>query len=564
MMIKRLSALLIFILVVTHSQAQSYPKGYFRHPLDIPMQLVANFGEIRANHWHMGLDIRTQQRVNLPVYAAADGYIARVVVEPGGFGQAIYINHPNGLTTLYAHLNSFYPALAQYIKEQQYAQQSWKIDLALPANLFAVKKGDLIARSGSTGASEGPHVHFEIRDTKTEKCLNPLLFNFPLADAVPPTLIRLGLYDRNKSTYNQSPQLLALKKTGASYSLASTNTLRVGSDKISFAIGAVDRFSHSTNPNGIYCAEILLDGQPVSNFVLDNIGYDETRYINAQLDFPYKSKGGADLQHISPLPGATGVAYVTFNKDGMIHLNDEAAHEVTIEVQDANKNTSTIRFNVQYDPGLNKPYTPPATVKFIPNNVNVYESNAFELFTSEATMYDTVYVNYSNNPGTEANSVSELHTFLSRAIPSHDSVTVRIKPTVNLTSEQLDRIVIKNNWGSRTFVQKPKWQNGWLSARFRQFGTYQAFIDEEPPVIHAPATNLTNSSRLVFTPTDNFNTIKSFRAEVDGQWLRFSNDKGKTWIYTFDEKFPRGQHQLKVTVEDEAGNVTTKTWTVTR
>ncbi|MGE5519145.1 MAG: M23 family metallopeptidase, partial [Candidatus Dadabacteria bacterium] len=250
-----------FLLVVstlcisTGSFSQSYPQNYFRSPLNIPMQLVANFGEIRANHWHMGLDIRTQQRVNLPVYAAAEGYISRVSAEPGGFGQAVYINHPNGYTTVYGHLNSFFPALAEYVKQQQYAQESWKIDLEIPVGKFPVEKGDFIALSGSTGASEGPHVHFEIRDTKTGNNLNPLLFRFPVADNVPPPLLRIGMYDRDKSTYEQSPVIYGLKKTGfGTYVLAGSNTIKSTSNNISFAIGAVDRFSNSANPNGIYSA----------------------------------------------------------------------------------------------------------------------------------------------------------------------------------------------------------------------------------------------------------------------------------------------------------------------
>ncbi|HVF81214.1 MAG TPA: M23 family metallopeptidase, partial [Flavisolibacter sp.] len=256
---KKLLIITGLVLLLTKSYAQKYPQGYFRHPLNIPLALVANFGEIRANHWHMGLDIRTQQRVNLPVYAAADGYIARIGIEPGGFGQAIYIAHPNGYTTLYAHLNAFYPALADYVKEQQYAQGSWKINLAFPPGQFPVTKGDFIGLSGSTGGSQGPHVHFEIRDTKTEKVLNPLLFNFPIADAVPPSVFKVAMYDRNKSTYHQSPQLLSIQKIRGT-------TIRVSTDKISFAIGATDRFSGSSNPNGIYAAKVVVDGQPVSSF----------------------------------------------------------------------------------------------------------------------------------------------------------------------------------------------------------------------------------------------------------------------------------------------------------
>jgi murein DD-endopeptidase MepM/ murein hydrolase activator NlpD len=558
---KRLAVFAFLYFLTSSSKAQSYPQDYFRNPLNIPLQLVANFGEIRTHHWHMGLDIRTQQKVNLPVYAAADGYIARVSVEPGGFGQAIYINHPNGYTTLYGHLNAFFPALQQYVKSRQYEQQSWRVNLELPPGLFLVKKGDFIALSGSTGASEGPHVHFEIRDTKTENCLNPLLFHFPITDAVPPTLFRLALYDRNKSTYAQAPQLISLKKTGQSYALASL--LKVGSDKISFAIGAVDRFSGSANSNGIYSAAITVDGQPLSEFVLDNISYTDTRYINAQIDYPYKSRGGASLQHISPLPGEGRNVYRLFNEDGIVKLTGNDPHEIVIEVKDAAGNRSQLRFFVQYDPALQRSYSVIAGEKFLPGNLNIFERGDFELVTTEYSIYDTVAVSFSVSENNAAAAASPLYSFLNASIPSHDSVTVRIKPT-DISAESKDKVIIKNVSGTKTFVEKAGWQKGWAVAKFRQFGTYQAFVDAEPPTVNAPQPDLTRASRIIFIPKDNFNTIKSFRAEVDGQWLRFTNDKGKSWIYTFDEHFPKGDHELKVIVEDEAGNITMKTWNVKR
>lgn len=553
----------LFFTRIAMAQQNPYPQNYFRHPLNVPMQLVANFGEIRTNHWHMGLDIRTQQKVNLPVYAAADGYISRISIEPGGFGQAIYINHPNGYTTVYAHLNSFFPALELFVKQRQYELESWRINLDLPANLFPVKKGDFIARSGSTGGSEGPHVHFEIRDTKTENCLNPLLFRFPIPDGVPPSITRLAMYDRNRSTYLQSPQLLALKRTGSSYTITG-NAVRVGSNKISFAIGAVDRFTGTPNPNGIYSAQVFMDGQPVSGFALDDISYNDTRYINAQLDLPYKTRGGGALQHITPLPGAQDIGYYLSEKDGLIYLKDESPHDISIEVRDAAKNVSRIQFRIQYDPALSKAVKQADGEFFLPNNVNIFEKERFEIFTTERTIYDTVAVSFTETDNKANGAVSASFGFLSHAIPSHDSVTVRIKPMA-IPEEWKDKIVIRNTAGTRTYLQKAEWQkNGWTSARFRQFGSYQAFVDTEPPRINNPPTNLTRASRIVFTPTDNFKEIRSFRAEVDGQWLRFTNDKGKTWIYYFDEKFPKGQHELKVRVEDQAGNITEKTWTVTR
>lgn len=315
---------------------------------------------------------------------------------------------------------------------------------------------------------------------------------------------------------------------------------------------------------GIYSAKVSIDDQPISEFVLDNFSYNDTRYINAQIDYPMKSRGGASVQHISPLPGAQDVVYHLFNDDGCIHLNDSKPHKILIEVKDANNNVSKLQFTVQYDESLKKNYPSTTEERFLPNNVNVFERDGFELFTTEKSIYDTITVNYNETKNNAVNSVSPLFSFLSASIPSQDFVTVRIQPTESIPEEWKDRVVIKNSSGSKSFVEKADIQKDWYAAKFRQFGTYQAFIDKEPPTVNAPTTDLSKASRIVFVPHDNLNTIKSFRAEVDGQWLRFTNDKGRSWIYRFDEHFPKGEHELKVIVEDEAGNITTKIWKVKR
>lgn len=555
--------ILCTVLAYLFTNAQPlYPKGYFRNPLSIPMLLVANFGELRANHWHMGLDIRTQQRENLPVHAAAEGYIAKVKIEPDGFGRALYINHPAGFTTVYAHLNDFDPVLENWVKEQQYAQEAWEVELSVPPNLFPVEKGAFIAYSGNTGGSQGPHVHFEIRDTKTDRCLNPLLFHFPVADAVPPTLIRLGMYDRGRSIYAQTPQLVALKKVGSGYTLAKGSLLTASMNKVSFAIGAVDRFTGSGSGNGIYSAHLFVDDVLQSGFTLDNIDYTETRYLNAQIDYRYKYSGGPYLQHLSRMPGDTSTVYELTPTNGIIYLNDSLVHTVRLEVRDAAQNLSLLQFTIQKINNHQPLYT--AETKLLPTHVTIFETPLFEAFTTEYTLYDTAAITYNATETGTANAVSAAHSFLGPWVPAHDSITVRINLTKRVGNDTTDKVVIKSLSGSRTVVEKGVWLGGWVRAKFRQFGSYQAFIDNQPPTINSlgsrDTVDLRRLPRIVFIPKDNFTTINYFRAELDGQWLRFTNDKGKSWVYKFDEKFPPGVHQLKVTVEDVAGNVTTKTW----
>src|SRR5450432_2137572 len=329
--------------------ATAYPRDYFRDPLDIPITLAANFGELRPNHYHMGLDIRTQKKVNLPVFAAADGYVAYVKIEPAGFGQAIYIHHPNGYTTLYAHLNKFYPALAAYISQQQYRLESWQVFLNIPPGLFPVRKGDFIAYSGSTGGSEGPHLHFEIRRTSDDTNLNPLLFGLPVPDSVPPVILRLAVYDRGRSVYEQSPRILPVRKGATASYLIEPGLIKLASSRISFALSAFDTQSGSANPNGIYQAVLYEDEQPVIGFQMDNISYDHTRDINAHIDYRTREKGGPFLQHLSRLPGYSSPSiYRSFRNgsgaDGVLDLSDGLSHAIRIEVKDSYGNVSALKY----------------------------------------------------------------------------------------------------------------------------------------------------------------------------------------------------------------------------
>lgn len=542
-----------------------YPQGYFRNPLGIPLSVTGNFGELRPNHWHMGLDLRTNQKENQPVYSAANGYLAHAGIRPQSFGRFLIINHPNGLSTLYAHLNKFFPELENYVVEQQQKNETWAIELDFKESQFPVKQGKFIAYSGNTGGSQGPHLHFEIRDTKTTRSLNPLLFGFEINDNILPVISRLAIYDRNLSIYQQSPKLIPLKKTDSGYYTLPRKIL-TGYKKISFAIGAYDRITGSSTQDGIYSAFFYFDEQPQAGFVLDNIDYYESVYVNAHIDYRFKFNGGFNLQHLSKFPGDKGNIYQEIeSENGIIELSDTAEHSVRIEISDAHDNLSELFFTIQYSESLSRQDRKDNPQKqFVPGYVNLLEEKDFEIYIPETCLYDTVSSFYYRNDFSIPNAVTAMHQLNDPSIPVHDHFTVRIKPTVAVAADQRNKIVMVREWRGRRSVQKAIWQKDWLTGSFSDFGNFRAFTDLIPPIINAPGKgkdtlDLSPVNKIVFTPADNYG-IKSFRAELNGKWLKFTNDKARSFIYIFDEQCPFGVHELKVRVEDIVGNVTEKTW----
>ena len=553
-----------FEIVAQSVETDKIPRNYFRNPLDIPMQLSANFGELRPNHWHMGLDIRTNAKENLPVHAAAEGYIAKVGIRPQSFGRFIIINHPNGLSTLYAHLNDFTEELEHYVTEQQYKQESWAVELNFTKNQFPLSKGSFIAYSGNTGGSKGPHLHFEIIDTKSDKRLNPMLFNFPLQDNTPPSLIKLAMYDRSKSIYSQTPVFFSLKNTDSGYIIPKQPLIKTGLNKVSFAIQAIDKMSGGGSDNGIFSAKLYLDEEPQLTFTLDSIDYDETVYMNSHIDYRLDYYGGAYLQHLSQLPGDKSPVYRQIKSDGVINLSDTTIHFLSIDVKDAYGNTSQLNFSIQYDDSLVKSGTYQSPVsKFVPAVKNVLEKEDFRMQLPAGCLYDTIPALYFRNTPSSSMAVTAMYQVNDPSYPLHEDITVSIKPYKTIPEEWKDKLIMQRT-GKGSTIRKVQLQNGWLTASFGDFGNFQVVADVGAPQINelgkGDTINLSAASRIVFTPTDNFGMVKNFKVTLDSQWLRFTNDKSRNWIYKFDERCPYGVHQLTATAIDLVGNITTKTW----
>lgn len=540
-----------------------YPQGYFRWVTNLKPDIVANMGELRPNHWHMGLDVRTNQVVNQNVYAAADGYISFVGIEPLSWGRWIIITHPNGTSTLYGHLNDFRDDLEKYVTDHQYETESWQTALTIPPGRFPVKKGDFISFSGTTGGSGGPHVHWEVIDTRSSRRLNPTLFGTPIIDNIPPTALKLAMYDRNNSVYDQTPVQYKLTKSGGAYTVTG-GIINTSLNKLSFSIQAYDTRNGTGNQDGIYSARLFVDGIEKSSFYIDSIDYADSRYMNCQVDYKMVSTGGSWMQHISKLPGDLSGVYYDLGPNNLVSLNDTLVHNVRIDVADANGNLSTINFNIRNN-GVAAP--PVKAYEWQAGRPNRLVKSSFEANMPLNAIYDKMNTGYSSTPSASLNSVSARHKLGETYIPVHSNFEVKIKPDKYISPENRNKIVIKRV-GKNTTVRKAVWSGEWLTAQFRDFGVFEAFIDNAPPSVNAlgsgDVVNLNKAARITFTPTDNYG-IADFRAELNGKWLRFTNDKGRSWIYNFsDGRIPAGQHELTVIVTDIAGNVTRRSWQLVR
>ncbi len=536
---------------------------YYRNPLGFPIQLAADFGELRTNHYHMGLDIRTQQVENKPVYAAADGYVSRVYISPGGYGNMMMVAHANGTNTLYAHLNKYYEQLTQYIKEQQYKSQSWEQDLTIPAGMFPVTKGQQIALSGNTGGSEGPHLHFEIRDSKTGNHYNPQLMGVHLPDNIPPISTGFFWYDRRFSTYQTGANVITLKKTSTDYA---TNLVRVSTPMVGLGIVAKDKTSNSPFYFGIYSAQVFLDGKQIFQFRLNNFDNAQSRYVNAGTDYKRIAQGGSKIQYLFVLPGNKLKIFDGTVGDGSINLTDTLVHEVLVKFADAEGNVSNIKSQIQFAPDSEKePNLPTSNFQADPNRPGHLQiANASFIYT-ENTFYDIVPFNMTESPATSSLQKSPTINLGNSYIPVHDFYTVGVN--YNGESSLKDRVVLQLKSGRNTSITKGTWSGTRLVGKFNRLGNVAIVLDTIVPNI-IPVNvkdnmTLAETGRLVVRASDNLGDIRTFKGTVDGNWLLFSR-RGNTFTYENDEHFPEGEHVVEFTVVDIAGNQTVKQFKIVK
>lgn len=533
-----------------------YPPDYFRYPLDLPPSTAGSFAELRANHFHSGLDFKTNQRTGFPVHAAAEGYVSRIRVQYGGFGLAVYITHPNGFTTVYGHLERVTPELAKIIKDYQYKNQVWDADFVLQPNQAPLQNGDIFAWSGNAGASGGPHLHFEVRDTKTEQTINAQLFGLTIPDHVSPNIYAIAAYHLNGKPFSESTtkQFISVIGGAGNYRLKEASPIRL-SGQCAFGITTNDMNSTSMNRNGIYSIQLNADGKTVYLFAVDRFAFDQTHAINSHIDYPAFLTYGRWMQKSFVDPGNQIGLYNGTQNRGLIDFNDDAIHDLEYVVKDIAGNTSVLKFQVKSSP-------PPPSAEitatkgtlFKYDQQNIFSTDQVKIILPAGVLYDNLDFIYTALPR-KANGYSAVHRIHNRFTPLHDTFELRIKPDISLGNNPNKAVIVNTGGGAQVSI----FQDGFVKANVRSFGDYYVALDTIAPTITpvniTERKNMSASNSITFRIGDNLSGIKSYNAYIDGTWILLEHDyKSKLFRHFFDEHCPSGKHKLDLVVTDMKDN----------
>ncbi|GEL09415.1 peptidase M23 [Flavobacterium glycines] len=547
---------LFFLLISRVVIAQTtYPKDYFESPLGIPMQLSGNFGELRPNHFHAGFDFKTLQKEGLEVHAAADGYISRIKISPFGNGKAIYINHPNGITTVYCHLQKAVGIIDEYIKKAQYKDQSFEIELFPKANELEVKKGEIIALSGNTGSSEGPHLHFEFRDTKTEKIINPMFFGFDknFKDTKKPVVSAVYVYPLGGTTANKSKQPLLLNlRLQADGTYLANKVLANGA--IGFGISAVDYDNVSLNQNGVFKVQSYLNGKAIFGYQFDTYAFDEMRYVNALIDYGRYKQTSQRVQKLF-MKSPFGLSIIKTDADnGIVTVLPNLSLSYRIEVADYFGNTTVITIPIGYDASAAVVEKEMVVSNYFvkAGKDNIFSKDNMTATFPAGTFYDDFAMNFAVN-----GNVLNLHD---DTVPVHTSFEIAIESD-KYTDDQKSKVYIANISSSGKLGYNSTAVKGNLyTTKVRTLGKYTLAMDTTVPTISIakPIEGrwLTNEKSIQLFISDSGSGIKSYNGYLNGNWILFEYDaKTRKITYEFTNEFlVEGSNELKVIVTDQVGN----------
>lgn len=532
----------------------------FVSPVDIPIFLAGNFGELRTAHYHAGIDIKTQGKTGFNLYTVDEGYVSRIGVQAGGYGLVLYIAHPSGYTSVYAHIDSFSPKIRDYVLKEQYRQESFEISLFPGPEQFPLKKGDFIGKSGNTGGSGGPHLHFEVRNSFTEEPLNPLAFHFDIKDNVAPKIYRIAIYPANERSFINGKN----EKIIFNHKRDSIPVFSAFGD-FYFGVEAEDFYDGSSNRCGIYTIQLKANEEIIYETKVDHLSFPAARSILSHIDYATRKQKGWVIQKTLIEPNNQTPFYSEVSREkGKISITDTSVCNLEYVLSDFSGNSVKSKFILKANPEYQSLELSPrrCLAEFEWDKANHFDSLGVFVFMPAQSLFSNLCFNFEANY--QSTYLSPVYTIGDELIPLYKAIEISIPYTGDY--QQIDRLFIakvdknSNNQEKIVFVGGVMDENGVLTAKTRNFGSFTIAIDSISPEIRdlTKYDQLTATGKLEIKGLDRLSGLKSYRGTLDGEWVLFQYDEKEDYfVHHLNERAIKKNtsHKLVFELIDQRGNV---------
>lgn len=540
---------------VLYSQIENF-RDEFILPIDFSPVLTGGFGEPRTRHFHMGVDFRTY-RNDRPIYAVADGHVARISVSPFGHGLALYIDHPNGFTSVYAHLNSFRNDINEFLKNMQYEYMSYAVDTGFSEPIFSVSQGEIIAFSGNTGYSYGPHLHFELRDTETQDAYNVLNTIYDIKDNVKPAVFGIVVYPMCYTSQingeNKKRYINVTRQTDGNYRLSGMNPILGG--ETGFGVDYVDRMTGTHNRYGAKEVKLFIDNELYYHSSVTRLSHANQIQKNSVFDYEYYITERKHVQKLFREPNNSKSIFKILENDGIFIPVPGQEHNVLMQIVDYYYNTSEVEFTIT---GAEKDLfaeEPDNLLRY--DEFNILISDGCRIEIDPGTLFKDEIVRLRRS---DEGSFSPVYSVGKEAVALKKPVTLYIFPDENAWNYK-EKLFVRCKHNNRMIYLEPEFLYPWIICNPRSFGEFTVIADTVPPEIKPKNirnnANMTGRQFIEFEISDDISGIASYNMYINNVWvLARYEPKDKTVRYYFDEKVPSGRnHQLVFIVKDRAGNV---------
>jgi len=558
---RRLILIALIQLLIVHLEGQQ--KILFDPPVKIPMYLSGNFGEIRTDHFHSGIDIKTQGSIGHHVFSVEQGYVSRIKVQANGYGKSIYVTHPNGYTSVYGHLDRYREDIAAYVKNLQYQRKSHMVDIYLDTETFPLTRGELIAYSGNTGGSSGPHLHFEIRSAANQHPTNVLKYGFDIEDLVSPRFHSVYLYALNENSgINESLEKFSspVVKDNGIYTVP-WGTQLSASGTLGISVEVFDYLNGASNRCGVYSLELYLDDQLVYRHLMDEFSFNETRYVNAHIDYEEHISNDTKAHRLHRLPNDHLRIYDQLEGNGELVINENRSYQVRIVAKDVAGNKSECSFKIDGNPVQVISGATDARLSQIIkyNEPFKFEEDLVSVLIPKNALYQDMTFSYEKEPAT-LGSCTDFYQIGSEEVPVHSPFILSIKSEKIEPALRNKLLIVMLDEEGEISEAGGKYKDGKVTSNLKSFGKYAIGIDTIAPEIVPIGRvrgDITERKNIQFLIIDELSGIDKYEGYIDNRWVLFEYDmKNDLLVHVFDrEKInPDNEHELELYVTDSKGN----------